>query len=70
MTDQPAAETAPSETAPSETAGTDAPAAPASRSIAPTGQLTNAKDHAPRPGFRSPPNNNTKAQKPAPKKRK
>ncbi len=68
MTDQPAAETA-SETAAAETAAAET-AAPASRSIAPTGLLTNAKDHAPRPGFRSPPNNNTKAQKSAPKKRK
>jgi hypothetical protein len=47
----------------------ETPAKPAARpstvrpTTHPTSILTNPKDQAPRPGFRSPPNQGTKAQK-------
>jgi hypothetical protein len=61
----------PATDAPASEPAAETPAAPApARTIAPTGLLTRPTDHAARPGFRSPPNANSKAQKNAPKKKK
>ncbi len=46
----------------------DTSAEPPTGPKAPNSQITRPTDHATRPGFRSPPNKNSKAQKPAKKK--
>lgn len=43
---------------------------PPTAPIAPPGPLQKPTDAAVRPGFRSPPNQNSKAQKPPPKKKR